>query len=487
MQWKDRVYGEVSIADPALLELIATPTFQRLRGVRQAGPSALAFAFKDVTRYEHSLGVHVLLGRLGANLQEQVAGLVHDISHTAFSHAVDFLVTSDEQDHHESLKPRMLDRPDIAAALAHLGFQPQDFYNDEIYPLLERPLPLLCADRLDYFLRDGLACRVITPREVDRILHHLAVVQSTIVFDSLAVAREAAALFAVMNRDWWASLTEAFIYNEFADALREGFRLGILKDHDLLTDDAEVLAKLDAASSPLITRKLASDSQLPPRAGRGLRSARHSQAAVAGSAGQERIRLPSDVGAFLIQMRFDDVPRVHRSGELPVEKGVPHIAWPSDQLPDRDARRKDDNRQRSPGIPSVRGSRFSARTRDLVRTWLLAGEIPEAGKSLWVAELRGIDNQADLGGLARSQLDCDARNTGRDRLDLAGVNPGVDEPAPGSIKCLDVGELMSQVSHTHSIRECLSCSDCNCGPSEFLNKRRSQPATASCSVSTDRQ
>ena len=101
----------------AFLGLIATPTFQRLRGVRQAGPSAIAFAFKDVTRFEHSLGVHLLLGRLGADLKQQVAGLLHDISHTAFSHAVDFLVTSDEQDHHESLKPQMLDRPDIAAAL----------------------------------------------------------------------------------------------------------------------------------------------------------------------------------------------------------------------------------------------------------------------------------------------------------------------------------------------------------------------------------
>ena len=183
MQWKDRVYGDVSIADPELLGLIATPTFQRLRGVRQAGPSAIAFAFKDVTRFEHSLGVHVLLGRLGADLKEQVAGLLHDISHTAFSHAVDFLVTSDEQDHHESLKPEMLDRPDIAAALDRLGFHPRDFYDDALYPLLERPLPWLCADRLDYFLRDGLACRVVTPREVDRILHHLTVVDSTIVFD----------------------------------------------------------------------------------------------------------------------------------------------------------------------------------------------------------------------------------------------------------------------------------------------------------------
>ena len=78
------------------------------------------------------------------------------------------------------------------------------------------------------------------------------------------MAREAAALFDVMNRDWWASPTEAYIYNEFADALREGFRLGVLDEHDLLTDDAKVLAKLDAASSPLIDRKLAAIRDFDP-------------------------------------------------------------------------------------------------------------------------------------------------------------------------------------------------------------------------------
>ena len=134
------------------------------------------------------------------------------------------------------------------------------------YPLLERPLPLLCADRLDYFLRDGLACGVLTPREVARILDHLTVVDSTIVLTDLAVAREAAALFEEMNRDWWASPTEAFIYNEFADALREGFRLGAITDDDLLTEDAKVLAKLDAASSPLIDREARHDPPLRPGA-----------------------------------------------------------------------------------------------------------------------------------------------------------------------------------------------------------------------------
>jgi HD superfamily phosphohydrolase len=240
-----------------MIALIECPTFQRLKGIRQAGPSALAFPFKDVTRFEHSLGVYLLLRRFGADPREQAAGLLHDVSHTAFSHAVDFVISSREQDHHEQLKPLMLDRPDIVAALGRLGYAPHDFYDDAIYPLLEQPLPALCADRLDYFLRDGLACGVVTTEAVARILGHIAVWDGRIILTDLDVAREAVSLFKQMNRDWWASPTEAFIYNEFADALREALRLDILKPDDLLTEDDLVLAKLDASGRPDIAGSLA--------------------------------------------------------------------------------------------------------------------------------------------------------------------------------------------------------------------------------------
>ena len=256
MRWHDRVYGDVAIEDRGILDLIGCPTFQRLKGIRQAGPSALAFPFKTVTRFEHSLGVFLLLRRLGADLREQVAGLLHDISHTAFSHAVDFVISSQEQDHHEELKPLMLGRADIVEVLGRLGYSPSEFYDDSIYPLLEQSLPWLCADRLDYFLRDGLACRVVTPAAARRILDHTAARDDRIILTDIAVAREAVALFGSMNRDWWASPTEAFIYNEFADALREGMRLGVLRFDDLMTDDDQVLTKLDSAHSPKIDRTL---------------------------------------------------------------------------------------------------------------------------------------------------------------------------------------------------------------------------------------
>jgi len=269
MRWPDRVYGDVSIEDPAILDLVGCATFQRLKGIRQAGPSALAFPFKDVTRFEHSLGVFILLRRLGAPRREQVAGLLHDISHTAFSHAVDFIYTSQEQDHHEQLKPLMLDRADLALAIARLGFSPRDFYDDSIYPLLEQPIPWLCADRLDYFLRDGRTCGVVTLDFVQRILSCMTVIDSKITLTDVAVAREAVALFERMNRDWWAGPIEAFVYNEFADALREGIQLGVLQLDDLMTDDAHVLAKLDASESPLIAQKLDRIRNLPPDCTRG--------------------------------------------------------------------------------------------------------------------------------------------------------------------------------------------------------------------------
>jgi uncharacterized protein len=269
MRWKDRVYGDVAIEEPGILDLIACPTFQRLKGVRQAGPSALAFPFKNVTRFEHSLGVFLLLRRLQADPREQVAGLLHDVSHTAFSHAVDFVVSSREQDHHEQLKPLMLDRPDIVAALARLGYSPRDFYDDSIYPLLEQPLPSLCADRLDYFLRDGVACGVVSLEAVGRILGQIAVCEDRIILTDIDVAREAVSLFKSMNRHWWASPTEAYIYNEFAEALREGLRLGILRPDDLMTEDDLVLAKLDAAGEPAIDRTLARIRHFQPESAEG--------------------------------------------------------------------------------------------------------------------------------------------------------------------------------------------------------------------------
>lgn len=246
--WNDRVYGPVQIAHPLVIRLVETPTMQRLGGVMQSGPSALVFPFKTVSRLEHSLGVYCLLERLGADLRECVAGLLHDISHTAFSHAIDFLITSEEQNHHELLKDRFLHRPDIVTALAAMGFEAGEFEDDTRFPLLEQPLPGLCADRIDYFLRDGLACGEIGRPFVTAFLNQLVVVENRIAIADKAIAETAVDLFQRMNRHWWASHSEAYIYNNFAEVLRYAIDSGVIHHDDLLTSDDEVIARIESSN-----------------------------------------------------------------------------------------------------------------------------------------------------------------------------------------------------------------------------------------------
>jgi hypothetical protein len=76
----DKIYGKVKIEEPVLLKLLKSPSVLRLKNISQFGVPDLYYHFKNYSRYEHSVGVMILLRKLGATLEEQVAGLLHDVS-----------------------------------------------------------------------------------------------------------------------------------------------------------------------------------------------------------------------------------------------------------------------------------------------------------------------------------------------------------------------------------------------------------------------
>jgi uncharacterized protein len=258
LEYFDRIYGPEIIADPVLLALLETRAMTRLHDVLQHGISGLLGVTCPTTRFEHSVGVMLLVRRFGASLDEQIAALLHDVSHTAFSHVIDYVFNDhDGQEYHEEKKEQFISASDIPMVLGNFGFDWHELLNEDRFTLLERPSPALCADRLDYFLRDALDLGLATLAELRSTLTHLVKYQDRIVVDDQPAARWMAETFMAADRASWANFREVGLYELTAQTIRYALSNGALTESDLWGGDREAWAKLKQSDDPILQAQLA--------------------------------------------------------------------------------------------------------------------------------------------------------------------------------------------------------------------------------------
>ena len=242
MEFEDRVYGEKKVDEPVLEELIQTEPVQRLKGVHQAGPSPFFMDDKPpITRYEHSIGVMLLLREFGASLEEQIAGLLHDVPHTAFSHVADFVFENEGHEYHERFLEEIIYDSEIPEILEENGFDIEYILEEDNFGLLEQDLPALCADRLDYSMRDLKSHKDYDMRP---FIQSLKVENGEFVFDNFEDAQEFGLKFIEADDSFWAHPREVAIYELFADIIRKALELEEITEDDLFTTDRELMEKL---------------------------------------------------------------------------------------------------------------------------------------------------------------------------------------------------------------------------------------------------
>jgi HD superfamily phosphohydrolase len=193
---RDPLWNNIEVEAEALAVLDTEP-FQRLRYIRQLGHAFLVYPTANHTRFEHAVGTYHLarraLGLLSdhAELDEvppeehtlvRLAGLVHDIGHYPFSHALEEAGLPS----HEDLAQRHFQHPELHAALDATGIH--DIAN-RLRALItgnsDSPLQGLISgsldlDKLEYLSRDARMCGVpYGTVDVDRLLQALAVVPAT--------------------------------------------------------------------------------------------------------------------------------------------------------------------------------------------------------------------------------------------------------------------------------------------------------------------
>src|SRR5262245_52475840 len=184
----DPVHGDIGLSQLEV-DLIDTPSFQRLRRLKQLGLASLVYPNADHSRFAHSLGVFHLMGRgidtlihkerLDESTDKQklrLAALLHDVGHYPYSHLMERVdadplchewlgaggqpPTDPYPDHEELGKWLVTGRPDLSNLLTSDGFDPAEIaknfkgehdrhiYNDLIHSSLD-------FDRMDYLIRDS--------------------------------------------------------------------------------------------------------------------------------------------------------------------------------------------------------------------------------------------------------------------------------------------------------------------------------------------
>lgn len=250
------IYGPISIKEDVIHDILESKAIIRLHQIDQHGPPAYILPFVSFSRFDHSLGVYTLLTLYNRPLPERAAGLLHDASHTVFSHLGDtlFAETDDHINYQDEIHLSFLKKfgLDTVANKHKLDFNALDPEREE-YTALEQKKPDLCADRIDYIIRTGLLFGFYKKEDIKHLLSTLKFEKNKWFFTDIKEAERFAYLPLYFNLYFWGSAKNRLTYLLMAEIIKYGFHKKYFtkEDFHVLTDE-EILIKLFDQDDPFV-------------------------------------------------------------------------------------------------------------------------------------------------------------------------------------------------------------------------------------------
>ncbi|WP_316737652.1 HD domain-containing protein [Pedobacter aquatilis] len=242
IQLNDFLYGKIELPD-VFEDLLNTDAVKRLAGIHQSG--AIYLVNPDIchTRLEHAIGVMLLIRKLGGSELEQIAGLLHDISHTAFSHVGDYVFNNTNEDYHEKVFAEILYNSEIPDVLLKYGYSANEIIHGK-FDILEQPIPSLCADRLDYTLRDAFYAGLISRQRAVEFLKSVTLKDGKIALHSENEVLWINEHFKKLNDEFFNLPLYLYANGKMAELIKSFLVNGILQEKDLFKTDTLLLNKI---------------------------------------------------------------------------------------------------------------------------------------------------------------------------------------------------------------------------------------------------
>ena len=117
------------------------------------------------SRYDHSMGVALIIWHFTGDMAQAVSGLLHDIATPAFAHVIDFLHGDHlkQESTEQGTKSMIQSSVELCGMLRRYDLAVESVADYHIYPIADNDSPKLSADRLEYTLGNGVNFGIITP------------------------------------------------------------------------------------------------------------------------------------------------------------------------------------------------------------------------------------------------------------------------------------------------------------------------------------
>lgn len=256
----DTIYGPLIVEDPLAIELISSDPFQRLKEVNQYGVVTFIMPIENYSRYDHSLGVYFLLKKANCPRNEQIAGLLHDVSHTVFSHVGDYVFKEryPGSSYQDDIHLWYLQESGLSKILKQHSFEVESIdHKNPAFEALDRPLPELCADRIEYNLQGGFLRNLISKEDFHQIEQSLHFSEGNWALQCLESAKKLGRCSLIMTETLWGSAWEGLAYSLTAEALQRSFSLSLITFNEFhFSTDQLVWNKLSNSNDPYIETRI---------------------------------------------------------------------------------------------------------------------------------------------------------------------------------------------------------------------------------------